>query len=80
MTNEQIIGGFGLSLLVNAVAITRWGYRKVRDAEIAQTFANDVATNHLPHIQHALTLIANALHIDLPEPPPIRFMAFKDKS
>jgi hypothetical protein len=57
----------------------RWLYRKVRDAQVAGRFVEDMATNHLPHIYDAQKRIAGALSVELPEPPPIRFMDFKDE-
>jgi hypothetical protein len=33
-----------------------------------------MATSHLPHMYHALRLIANHLHIELDDPPPVRFL------
>jgi hypothetical protein len=78
MTNEQLY--LSVSVIGNLILGIRYLYRKVRNADIAQAFVDDMATNHLPHIQHALTLIADAMHISLPEPPPIRFVSFKDKS
>ena len=41
---------------------------------LRRSFIRDMATNHLPHIQMCLEMISKKLDIDLPEPPPIRYM------
>jgi hypothetical protein len=33
-----------------------------------------MAANHLPHIYEALHALARAMHVDLLEPPPVRFI------
>jgi hypothetical protein len=66
------------ALLTQFFVFVRWLHRRMRDAEIARVFVRDVATNHLPHIYHALQLIAQERDIDLPEPPPLRFVELND--
>jgi len=53
-------------------------YKRFRSADIQSVFIHDVATNHLPHIQSALELIAKAIGVELPASPPIRFISTKD--
>lgn len=48
-------------------------YRWVSRIGASYTFSRDLATNHIPHMNHALNLIAKRLDVDLPEPPPIYF-------
>lgn len=61
----------------------RWLVRRIKQsgrdeaqAQMRDDFVFDVATNHLPHVFDALTKIATKLEIELPEPPPIRFVPF----
>ena len=61
-------------LLTQFFVFVRWVHRRMRDAEISRVFTRDIATNHLPHIYHALQLIAQHHAIDLPDPPPVRFV------
>jgi len=62
------------TVLAQFVVFLSWLHRRMRDDEIERTFVRDVATNHLPHIYHALRLIANHLQIQLDEPPPVQFL------
>lgn len=62
------------ALLTQFVVFLRWLHRRMRDAEISRVFTRDMATNHLPHIYHALQLIARHHAIELDEPPPVRFV------
>jgi hypothetical protein len=62
------------TLLAQFLLFLRWLHRRMRDEEIERAFVRDVATNHLPHIYHALRLIANHLQIQLDEPPPVQFL------
>jgi hypothetical protein len=64
----------GFALLTQFFVFVRWLHRRMRDAEIARAFTRDMATNHLPHIYHALQLIARERGIELSEPPPVRFI------
>jgi hypothetical protein len=52
----------------------RWLHRRVRDDEIQRAFVRDLACSHLPHIYTVLRHIANHLRIELPDPPPLRFI------
>lgn len=61
-------------LLTQSFVFVRWLHRRMRDAEISRAFVHDIATNHLPHIYHALQLIAQEHDVVLSEPPPVRFM------
>jgi len=63
-----------VSTLAQFLLFLRWLHRRVRDSEIASAFVRDVATNHLPHIYHALRQIAAGQGIALEEPPPLRFI------
>ena len=62
------------ALLTQFFVFVRWLHRRMRDAEISRAFVNDIANNHLPHIYHALQLIAQERDIVLSDPPPVRFM------
>ena len=61
-------------LLAQFLIFLRWLHRRMRDEDIQRAFVRDMATNHLPHIYHALRLIAASLDIALDEPPPLRFV------
>lgn len=58
----------------------RWIYRQMRDDEVRRVFLKDVATNHLPHIYHALRAIAVQNGIVIDDPPPVRFIEFNGRS
>jgi hypothetical protein len=62
------------TVLAQLVVFLRWLHRRMRDDEIERAFVHDMATSHLPHMYHALRLIANHLHIELDDPPPVRFL------
>jgi hypothetical protein len=62
------------TVLAQLVVFLRWLHRRMRDDEIERAFVHDMATSHLPHIYHALRLIASHLEIGLEEPPPVRFL------
>ncbi len=62
------------ALLTQFCVFVRWLHRRMRDAEISRMFVHDIATNHLPHIYHALQLIAQEHAIELSDPPPVRFV------
>jgi hypothetical protein len=62
------------ALLTQFCVFVRWLHRRMRDAEISRMFVHDIATNHLPHIYHALQLIAGEHDIVLSDPPPVRFV------
>jgi hypothetical protein len=66
----------GFTLLAQFFVFLRWLHRRMRDEEIRRAFARDMAANHLPHIYHALRLIASRLDIKLDEPPPMQFLDF----
>lgn len=66
------------TLLTQLFIFLRWLHRRLRDAEIERAFVHDMATNHLPHIYHALELIADRLHIRIGDPPPLRFIDLSD--
>ncbi len=63
-----------IATTANFVYLVRWAYKRVFNYQISEAFVEDVATNHLPHIQACLHLIAVKLGIELPEPPPIKFI------
>lgn len=61
------------TVLAQLVVFLRWLHRRMRDDEIELAFLEDLASNHLPRIYKALTLIADHLQIKLDDPPPVRF-------
>jgi hypothetical protein len=69
----------GFTLLTQLFIFLRWLHRRLRDSEIERAFVRDMATNHLPHIYHALELIAARLHIHIDEPPPLRFVDLDER-
>jgi hypothetical protein len=62
------------TVFAQLVVFLRWLHRRMRDDEIERAFVHDMATCHLPHIYHALRLIATHLEIALDDPPPVRFL------
>jgi hypothetical protein len=64
----------GFTMLTQFFVFVRWLHRRMRDAEIARTFAHDLATNHLPQIYRVLQLLAEHHGIKIPNPPPVRFI------
>jgi len=44
------------------------------------TFITDMATNHLPHIYHALEALCNVQGVELTDPPPIRFVVLEERN
>jgi len=54
----------------------KWLYRSYRNREIADKFVSDMASNHLPHIYHALQKIGNAAGIEIGDPPPMQWVKF----
>jgi len=63
-----------VALLTQFFLFIRWLHRRVRDSAIERAFVRDMATNHLPHIYHALRQMADGQGIELSEPPPVRFL------
>jgi len=51
-----------------------WLWRWTSRINVSYQFSKDVAENHLPHVQSSLSAIAKKLDVDIPEPPPIRFI------
>jgi hypothetical protein len=66
------------TVLTQFVVFVRWLHRRVRDSQIERTFVRDMATNHLPHIYHAIEQIAARLDVKLADPPPLRFVSLND--
>jgi hypothetical protein len=64
----------GFTVIAQLTMLLRGLHRRMRDDEIERAFVRDMATNHLPHMYHALRLIANHLDIELDDPPPLRFI------
>jgi hypothetical protein len=64
----------GFSTLVQFAIFLRWLHRRTRDDEIQRAFVHAMAVNHLPHIYQSLRQIANKLHIELEDPPPLHFV------
>ena len=58
----------------------KWLYKRIRTAEVQSKFTEDMATNHLPHIYHVLTLLCQKEGIVVGDPPPIQFVRFKNGS
>lgn len=68
-----------LSGAVQLFLFIRWLYRRYRDDDRNRTFVRDMATNHLPHIYHALNQIASAQGLELEEPPQVQWTDFNGK-
>lgn len=62
------------TLLTQFFLFLRWLHRRLRDAAIERAFVRDVAINHLPHIYHALRLIAERHGVEIDDPPPVHFL------
>lgn len=76
------LGGL-VALAIALIRLERWianRYRKQGRSQVLEslshTFISDVATNHLPHIFDALKLIAEKIGVELPDPPPIRYLPY----
>jgi hypothetical protein len=63
-----------LTVIAQLIVFLKWLHRRMRDDDIQRAFVHDLATSHLPHMYHALRLIAAHLEIELEEPPPVRFV------
>ena len=72
MNADRIV--VALAVLAQFVLFLRWLYRRIRNDELLRAFVQDMATNHLPHIYSALYGICRAQGIEVPEPPPIRWI------
>lgn len=68
------------SVCVQLALFLRWLYRRVRNDELIRVFVQDMATNHLPHIYHALQELCHRQGIELPETPPVRWLDLNGKS
>jgi len=66
--------------LIQFVLFLRWLHRHMRDDELQRAFVRDMATNHLPHIYDALRRLAHKLQVELPDPPPVHFVAVNGDS
>ena len=64
----------GLAVLWAAI---RYLYRRIRSHDVTEVFVHDMATNHLPHIYHALQILCEREGVKLPDPPPLQFMDFR---
>src|ERR1700676_3122317 len=53
------------TLLTQFCIFVRWLHRRMRTAEVERAFVHDLARIHLPHLYHALHLIAARLGITL---------------
>lgn len=60
--------------IIQFALFLRWLHRRIRDDELQRAFLRDLACNHLPHIYMALRHLAYKLGVELPDPPPLRFM------
>ena len=67
------------TLVTQLCVFLRWLHRHLRDAAIDRAFIHDVATNHLPHIYHALRHIAAHHGLEIDDPPPVRFLELNGK-
>lgn len=72
MNADRIV--MALAVLVQFILFLRWLYRRIRNDELTRAFVQDMATNHLPHIYSALRAICRVQGIELPDPPPIRWI------
>ena len=70
---------FAFALLAQFCVFVRWLHRRLRDADIERAFIHDIAINHLPHIYHALRLIAAHHRLEINDPPPVRFLELNGK-
>ena len=68
-----------LPLAAQLVLFLRWLHGRLRDDEVQRAFVRDLATNHLPHLYHALRLIAAHQGLVLDDPPVIRFVEFNGR-
>ena len=65
----------GLAIVVViAVYLLRWLYRRIRNDELTREFVEDMATNHLPHIYDLLLKLCARQGIENEAPPPIRWI------
>jgi len=60
--------------LVQFALFLRWLHRRVRDDEMQRAFVRDLACTHLPHIYTALRHVADKMGVNLPDPPPLRYI------
>ena len=70
------------AISAGAIKFYRWALNRGRKqviANVTDTFVYEVAVNHLPHVYDALKLIAARLDVELPEPPPIKFIPHEPK-
>lgn len=65
-----------VAVIVQAVVVIRWLYRRARNDDVQRAFVKDMATNHLPHIYNALGKLCGSQGIELGDPPPIRWIDF----
>lgn len=66
------------TLITQFCIFVRWLHRRMRTAEVERAFVHDLARIHLPHLYHALHLIAARLGITLEDPPDARFLDLLD--
>lgn len=71
--------GVLVTLGAQGVVFLRWMARRMRDDDISRMFVKDMATNHLPHIYHALQRLARKQGVELEEPPLVQFVAFNGR-
>jgi hypothetical protein len=77
---ETYSAPLGIALAVQFVLFVRWVYRRIRNDELLRIFVRDMATNHLPHVYHALRELCQKQGIDLADPPPIRWIDMNGKN
>ena len=82
LLSPQVLVFVATGLFYGGVRLSRWlkerGRREVIH-EVNESFVYDMATNHLPHLYDGMRLIAEKLDVQLPDPPPIRFVPFDPK-
>jgi hypothetical protein len=66
------------TVLTQFCIFVRWLHRRMRTAEAERAFVHDMARIHLPHLYHALHLIAARLGITLAEQPAVRVLDLPD--
>jgi hypothetical protein len=84
MISANTIYAISATLAIAVVPVGRYVYTRIRKTAkrevmeaMKDAFILDMATNHLPHIYHALEVICRALNVELTEPPAINFVTLE---
>ncbi len=56
------------------VLFLRWLHRRMANDAIMRQFVADLAQYHLPHLYHVDRKFAEHFGIEIPDPPPVRFV------